>query len=69
MEETQGKNGEDPQHEGEPQMGTDTLEHQDDDPKTQKETNGGTNTEDTLRERAPYWMHKERKKLGLKKRQ
>ena len=48
-------------------MGTDTLAQQDVDPKTQKETNGGTNTEDTLRERAPYWMHKECKKLGLKK--
>ena len=50
-------------------MGTDTLKQQDDDPKTQKETNGGTNTDDTLRERAPYWMHKECKKLVLKKSQ
>ena len=49
-------------------MGEDLHAQQDDDPQNREETNGGTNTEDTLKGRTSYWVYKECKKLGVKNR-
>ena len=68
MGETQEKYEEDPQQEGESQLGEEPQAQQDSDPKTQEETKGGTSMEDTLKARVPHWVYKECKKLGVKRR-